>query len=90
MVVVEGGDSPPIQMEHKVIVLIRFQSLNNLGWLETVWCTYSSTRAIKQESNRLLYLKTLGWEQIDFPSPSTQFGSSCGIISHSNYYISSL
>lgn len=77
-------------MEHKVIVLIRFLSLNNLGWLETVWCKYGTTHAIKQESNRLLYPKTLGWEQNDFPSPSTQFSSSHGIISHGNYYISSV
>lgn len=81
-------DYPPIQMEHKVIVLIRFPSLNSLGWLETVWCKYCSTRAIKKESNRLLYPKTLGWEQNDFLSASTQFRSSHGIISHSNYYIS--
>ena len=44
-----------IEMEHKVIVLIRFPSMSNLGWLETVWCKYCSTHAIKQEPNRLLY-----------------------------------
>lgn len=67
-----------------------FPSLNNRAWVKTVWCKYCSTYAIKQESNRPLYPKTLGQEQNDFPSPSTQFRSSHGIISHGNYYISNL